>query len=533
MGFAMEVIINMIRFIVILGLLIFVHELGHFLVAKKVGIYVFKFSIGFGKRLFGWKRGGTDYCISAIPFGGYVKMAGQEDMPGAEEKEEELPEDYVNVSEDQKFYNKTVWQRMAVVIAGPAMNFILGLILFTIVYIVGMHVPEYMKKNVVGDVVENSPAWTAGIKTGDEIQYIGDKKITEWKDIVKTVLFNIGNEMDIKIKRDGDIIIKKITPAYYDKNANPGIGVLPYIKATVKDIIPKSPAETAGIHKNDTVIEINGGKVTFTNIMKKIKYAETDQINVALLRNNEKINVMVTPQIIGILKGIEIYEGIISEVDSKKFTNIKPGDKLIKVNETNFTNDDALFSFLNTQLDQQITMTFERSIRAGLKSKTEIITIPVLVERGKRIGVYFDADPTTVLEKYSIKESVIKGTKRTFASVFELFASLYYLAAGKISPKELAGPVGIYKITADFARTGFVMLLSFIAFLSVNLSVINLLPIPVLDGGHVLFLSLEAIIRRPLNEKFVEICQKIGFALLMLLIVYTLWNDIVHRIIGK
>jgi len=529
----MDVFIDMIRFIIILGLLIFVHELGHFLVAKKVGIYVFKFSIGFGKRLLGWKKGGTDYCISAIPFGGYVRMAGQEDMPSGENKIEDKCEDYVDVPEDQKFYNKTVGQRMAVVIAGPAMNFALGLILFIAVYIVGMHVPAYMKKTVVGDVTPNSPAQTAGLQTGDEILSIGETGVNEWRDIVKTVLFNIGTELDIKIKRGDQIVSLKVTPSYYDKNANPGIGVLPYINAQVKDVIPQSPAENAGIKNDDMIVAVNGENVTFTNIMKKIKYAQTDLLNITLMRNNNKMDVLVNPAVIGVIKDIEIYEGLIAEVDSKKFPMLKPGDKLIQIDADKISGDENINELLSGKINQQVKLLFKRTTKSKFKSQSENITVSATVETGKRIGVYFEADPATVLEKYPVHISILKGVKRAFSSVFELFASLYYLALGKISPRELAGPVGIYKITADFARTGFVMLLSFIAFLSVNLSVINLLPIPVLDGGHVIFLSIEGILRRPLNEKFVEICQKIGFALLMLLIVYTLWNDIVHRIIGK
>jgi regulator of sigma E protease len=534
----MELIINLARFIIILGVLIFIHELGHFMVAKKVGIYVFRFSIGFGKKLIGWSKNGTEYCLSLIPFGGYVKMAGQSDLPVTEEDIKDMGDDVdpdmlVDVPENQKFYNKTVAQRLGVVIAGPAMNFLLGLVLFILVYVLGMHVPAYMKQSIIGDVMDKSPAQEAGLKTGDKILKINDSPIAEWKQITRITLFNIGQPVKMTVERGSETFEQQITPAYYNKDANPGIGIMPYLEAKVEGIQESSPAGAAGLQPGDIVTTVNSEPVSYMNIARQIKTSETSVIHLTINRNGQSQNITVNPNVIGYVKGIEFDGNTVVFANSELYPEINAGDNLIAILDKTTTSLDETTSLLTDNIGRGVSLTFERTIGSFFRPKKVTFSEEAYIDSGYRIGAYFTSSDTTVLEKYPLHQAIIKGTSRTFMSVYELFASLYYLAVGRISPRELAGPVGIYKITADFAKSGFVMLLSLVAFLSVNLSIINLLPIPVLDGGHVLFLSLEGIMRRPLNKKFVETCQKIGFALLMCLIGLTLYNDIVHRIFGK
>ncbi|MCB1196388.1 RIP metalloprotease RseP [bacterium] len=530
----MELILNLMRFIIILGILIFIHELGHFVVAKHVGIYVFRFSIGFGKRLIGWKTKETDYCFSLIPFGGYVKMAGQEDVPTSEQDSESDPDYAVQVPEDQKFYNKTVLQRLAVVLAGPLMNFILGLVLFIVVFYVGMHVPAYLKSTVIGDVVDNSPAQASGLQIGDEILSINGKDISEWRQITRVTLFNINEQLDLKIKRNGDIIHAQVTPAYFNERTNPGIGIMPYIQTQVKDVIIGSPAEKKGMLLNDTIVAVNGKKVSFHTVVNEIRFASEPTISIDIIRDgtNKRIENILAEKI-GVIKHLDFYQGVVVGFDPKVFPDLQLNDKILSIDSNFFNSDQDITEYLAARVNQEVVIALQRDTKKLFKKSTFDYIISAKVQQGNKIGVLFEPAQTTVLEKYPLHTAVWKGTQRTFSSGFELFAALYYLALGKISPRELAGPVGIYKITTDFAKSGFVMLLSLIAFLSVNLSIINMLPIPVLDGGHVLFLTIEGIRRKPLNERVVLICQKIGFALLMLLIVYTFYNDIVHRLIGK
>ena len=531
----MELLVNLLRFIIILGILIFIHELGHFMVAKKVGIYVFRFSIGFGKRILGWKRQGTDYCFSLIPFGGYVKMAGQEDVPTDESDEGVADPDLeVEVPEDQKFYNKTVAQRLAVVFAGPFMNFLLGLVLFIVVYFVGIHVPSFMKSTVIGDVLNNSPAETSGLQIGDEIVSIDGNEIHEWRQITKVTLFNIDKELDLKIKRGNEVIHKTVTPAYFNERSNPGIGILPYMRTEVKEIVTGAPAEKSGLEINDIVIAVNGKNVSFNTIVDEIKYSNSRSLTLDVIRDGESKRISsIQTQKIGVIKNLQIYQGRIVGFDPKTFSTLHLNDPLVSIDSTIFQTDEQITDYLTAHINQDVVLAFRHEEKKLFRKVTSEYTILAKVLAGNKIGVVFEPEQATALEKYPLHQAVWKGTKRTFGAGFELFAALYYLISGKISPRELAGPIGIYKITTDFAKSGFVMLLSLIAFLSVNLCVINLLPIPVLDGGHILFLSIEGIRRKPLSDKFMLTCQKIGMALLLLLIVYTFYNDIVHRLIGK
>ncbi len=527
----MEFLVNFIRFMVILGFLIFIHELGHFMVAKKVGIFIYRFSVGFGRKLLGFKIKQTEYWLSMIPFGGYVKMAGQEDMPDSEE-DPDLDSD-IEVPEDQKFYNKSVKERLSVVIAGPAMNFLLGVFLFILIYAVGLQMPVYMKRTVIGDIIKNSPAAKSGLQVGDEIVSVDGKALNQWKDLTRASLFNIDKELTMRINRDGKELDLKVTPSYYDKNANPGIGVLPYIKPIITDVMANSPADSGGLKNNDAIIKVNGKPVTFTNVAETIKYTETKTIKLTVERDGKELVLDIVPEEIGTIKGLDIYNNKIIYVKESLFPKVKIGDEIVSVDTHSFKTTKEMIDYLTTKINSKIIFEMKRPGGKIFQPAIEQITVIADVTKGKQIGVYFSPDPEMITEKYPIHIAILKGTSRAFESAIELFTSLYYLATGKISPKELAGPIGIYKITKDFAKNGFIMLLSLVAFLSVNLSVINLLPIPVLDGGHVFFITIEGIRGKPLNAKIMEVCQKIGFALLMALIVYTFYNDIVHRIIGK
>ncbi|MCD6459774.1 RIP metalloprotease RseP [bacterium] len=529
----MEIVVNLIRFFLILGVLIFIHEAGHFMVAKKVGIYIFRFSIGFGKKLFGFKSKETEYCISAIPFGGYVKMAGQEDVPSGDDEENLDPDTLVDVPENQKFYNKTVWQRFLVVFAGPAMNFILGIVLFIVVFYVGIHVPVYLKNTLIGEVIPNSPAAEADIRVGDTILEINSEPVTQWRQITRKTIFSIGEKLELSIKRGDKIVKTTVVPSYYDKKANPGIGVFPYIKSVVNEVVADNPAQKAGLQPDDVIIGVNNEPVSLTNISRVIRQNKSPKIILNILRGDEKLNINISPNKVGGISGIEFLDNVAVRVDAEKYPSLKPGDKLVKIDDVRVKNIDDINGYIENKINQSVNLSFERAEGNVFIKKVKTISVQANITSCNKIGVYFKADDTTVLERYPIHIACAKGIKRAFVSVGELFTSIYYLIIGRISPRELAGPIGIYKITADFAASGFIMLLSFIGFLSVNLSVINLLPIPVLDGGHVVFLLIEAVRRKPLSDKVMEILQKIGFVLLMALIVYTLYNDIVHRLIGN
>lgn len=352
--------ISIVAVVFVLGLLIFFHELGHFLVAKLLGIGVKTFSLGFGTRLFGVVIGRTEYRISLIPLGGYVKLYGEE------EGDEDLRFD-----EDEDFSKRPPHQRMLVILAGPVFNLILAWILYFFIF---LNVGQEVLSNKVGDVVPDSPAHSVGIKKGDEIVSINGKKVRFWHDIVEIITDTKKYPLSVEVKREDEYLLFKITP------------------------------------KMEKVKNIFGEEIEVPKI--------------GIVASDEWIHVQLTP-----------------------FESLKSA----------FT-------------------------------QTWVIT------------------------------------KLTFEGIVKLIE--------RVIPLEtIGGPIMIAQLVSKQAKAGVWELLTLTALISINLGVLNLLPIPVLDGGHILFCLLEIIIRRPLSPKIMEVAAKIGFAILILLMMFAVYNDIKRMIV--
>ncbi len=348
--------------ILVLGFLIVFHELGHFLVAKRVGVGVLKFSVGFGPTLFGRKIGNTEYVISAIPLGGFVKMVG-------EDPDEELTDNDRKVA----FQTQALWKRLAIVLAGPAANLLLAFLVFSFVFAAfGARVPTEVAK--VGGVTEGMPAAAAGLQAGDVITSINSKPIEKWEQLSEAIRASEGKPVTLNVQRAGSAVQIEVTP-----QAQPDKTIF---------------GETVG-----------------------------------------------TAYLIGVERGMEIQNvGVI------------------------------------TALSMGVSQTV---------SWSEILLTGV----GKMLQ-------------------------------------------GKVSAKEIGGPIQIVKEAGKQARAGWENLLYFMAVISVNLGVLNLLPIPVLDGGHLVFFAFEAVLRRPLDLRHREIAQQFGFVVLVCLMVFAFYNDITRLIQG-
>lgn len=347
--------------VVVLGVLIFVHELGHFLVAKWSGVTVLRFSLGFGPKLIGITRGGTEYRLSLIPLGGYVKMLGE----GAED---EVSEEEVATS----FSAQPVFKRICIVLAGPLSNFILAIFIFALIYAFS-GIPQLTPE--IGSVAANSPAEKAGILAGDKVLSINAKPIKTWDDLSSIIERSGENPLTLEIERDQKIMTFQVTPS---------------------------------------VTEV---KNLFGEPIKRPVMGVTASGKVAI----EKVN--------------PLYAGY--------------------------------YSLLQT----------------WNLSKLFFLTVVKMVE-------------------------------------------------GVISVKTLGGPILIAQMAGQQAQEGFINLINFMALISVNLAVLNLLPIPVLDGGHILFFTLEAIMGRPLSEKKIETAQKIGMIILLVLMLFVFYNDIMRLLPG-
>jgi regulator of sigma E protease len=350
------VLTTIIATVIVLGILVFVHELGHFLLAKKLGVAVLKFSLGFGPKLIGKKIGETEYQIAAFPLGGFVKPLGED--PSEQIKEEDRP---------RSLWAQPIWKRSLIIGAGPVFNFFLAAVLFSGINLFG--IPYYPAK--IGEVSSGLPAEMAGLKKGDVVLSVNGEKVTKWDDLSKIIRNSKGKDLLLEVKRDGEMLEIKVTPK----------------PSTQKDLF------------------------------------------------GEEIPVFVI--------------------------GITPFDEII-------------------------------------------------------------------VEKVGPFVALGKGLSQTWFGIKLTVVSIVKLIQRVIPAKTIGGPILIAQLAGEQAKRGLVSLILFMAILSINLGVINLFPIPILDGGHFLFLGLEAILRRPLSIKKMEIAQQIGLIFIILLMLFAFYNDLIR-----
>ncbi len=445
---------NIFAFVIVLGVLIFFHELGHFLVARLFGVGVEKFSLGFGPRLFGWTAGLTDYRVSAIPLGGYVKMVGDE--PDADIDEEMIP---------YSFTHKNVYKRIMIVAAGPFFNLLLAVIIYTFFF---TFVGTEDIRPVVNYVVAQSPADRNGIRPGDLIVAVDDRLVGAWGDINRLVAKGNGSEVRITVRREGDLFDVSLTPhtkiakdilgddtPYYDA----GFSGLPPLQAFVGEVADGYPAKKAGVQKGDLILSINDRPIDSWNTMKTIiSQCKGEQLVILVDRGGETITLYVVPVLFS-------EENMIGE----------------KVN----------------------------SYRIGISSPG--INIPESLRITIKRGPF---------------QAFVEGLDQTYQITKLTLLSIGKLIKGTVSAKTLGGPIMIAEMAGQQAKAGLTNLVFFIAVLSINLAVLNFLPIPVLDGGHLLFFFIEAVTGRPINKRMREIAQQAGIFILIMLMIFVFYNDI-------
>ena len=420
-------------FIVVLGILVFVHEFGHFVLAKRAGVRVETFSLGFGPRLVGWKKGDTDYRISAVPLGGYVKMTGEDPKEEGADRED-------------SFAKKSISARMKIVLAGPLMNLLLPLFLMPLVYLIGIEQPAYLDEPaVVGWIQPDTPAEKAGFRPGDKIVRIGGEKISSWEKAKILFASNPNQALQVDFLRDGKLLHKEIIPES-SGYAGGYTGLDHERPPLIGGVSPNMPAEKAGLQAGDRIVAINGTPIRYWGEMATIIRAHPNEpLRIDIDRDGKHILVTASP-------------------------------------------------------------TLDSETGSGL------------------LGIAYQEK--TVFKRYGLWKSLQNGLRNVSQSFVLTFYILGKLVTGGLSIKTLGGPILIAKMTGDAARVGLSSLISFVAFLSLQLGILNLLPIPVLDGGHVLFLGLEALLRRPVNIKIREAAQQIGFILLLVFILIISYNDI-------
>lgn len=425
--------LTLLAFAFVIGVLVFVHELGHYLAARRVGVRVLAFSIGFGPRLLGFTRGGTEYKIAAIPLGGFVKMAGET----AEDQRSGAPDE---------FLSKSKWERFQVLIAGPAMNIALAVLVLWGVLMQGADIPAYRDMPpVVGAIEADAPALKAGVQVGDRILRVDDRAVETWDDFLMTVAGKARREVALLVDRGGQRQSLSVVPTAEGKYEIGDIGVLPATHPHIRSVTAGEPADRAGFKADDVILAINGETVSFARQLRElISKHEGRPIAIRFSRNGQTQELTVTP-VQRAPKEFAIGIGI-----SDQLTHVDPG--------------------------------------------------------------VFEA----------LKMSVVQNWEATGL----IFRTLGGLFTGETSPRQLMGPVGIASLSGESAEAGIVPLLGLLASISLNLGLLNLLPIPVLDGGHILILLLEGIARRDFSMRVKERMLFAGFVLLMLLMVTVIYNDL-------
>ena len=445
---------TIVSFVIVIGLLILIHELGHFFVARWTGVGVERFSIGFGPVLLRWKGKETEYCLSVIPMGGYVKMMGEEDNP---------LEGGGGMAYDPKkaFAKKPLWARFLIVFAGPGMNLVLAAVIFAVV-LGTLGRPVWPA--TVGRVTESGPAATAGLRTGDTVVAINGRPITYWEDLERSLSSASGRPLELRVRRDGAEQTVSVTPrmrsvpdpVFREPRETWDIGAGPQLIPQISSVSADSPAKRAGLQAGDVVTAVAGQPVfTPEDLVEAIRSRPGQAFGVTIERDGKVLTLTVTPDAVR-EKGTDGQEREVGR------------------------------------------------IQAGIATKT----------------VRF--------EPYNPLQAAGYGAVKTWDMTVLTVKGLWKLVSRQIDSSNIGGPIQIATEAGRQARDGMASLALFTAIISVNLGVLNLLPVPMLDGGHLLFFIIEAVLGRPLAARKREMAQQVGFVLLMLLMVYALYNDLVR-----
>jgi regulator of sigma E protease len=453
--------IFVISFIVTIGILVTIHEFGHFQVARWCGVRVLRFSIGFGKPLFTKKFGKdqTEFVLAAIPLGGFVKMLDEREI--AAEREENPQATQVNYSQAEltrAFNRQNVWKRITIVVAGPLANLLLAIALYWGLIMQG----EMGLRPIIDKVAPNSLAAQANLQANDEIKSVAGTPIKTWQDARWLLLKQSLENETVQITTVSNNVLRQHTLSFTGIDSDPEIDVLdkigvqqrePKIAAIVGEILPNSAAEKAGLKPNDEIIKVDALAVDdWQTVVKVISTSVNKPLQLTVMREHEKRVIAVTPEA--------------------------------------FTQNNKTIGRIGAGVNQA------------------------------------ELDKSLVTVHYSVLESLQKAVSKTWdTSIFSL-KMFGKMIMGKVSLKSISGPATIAQYAGESANIGLKQFLQFLALVSISIGVLNLLPIPVLDGGHLMYYIAEILKGSPVSQKTMLVGQKIGFSLLGLLMSIAIFNDV-------
>jgi regulator of sigma E protease len=437
----MAILNNIIYFLITIGILVFIHELGHFLAAKLSGMRVERFSIGFPPRAFGKKIGDTDYCVSWIPIGGYVKISGMIDESFDTEFLQKEPQPW-------EFRAKSYPKRIFVITAGVLMNFVLAILIFWGINAVRGRV--LWQTTDVGYVLQKTAAAEAGFKAGDKILAVNGEKVSYWSDLYNLIYVkNLGNDITVDVERDGRpvsiLLPRKSIPEATDEQ----LGLIPkHTAVVIMTVDANRPAAKLGLQPQDTIVALNGTPVFYSN---------------------------------------------------------------------------DVLSIVGSHAGKEVSVEWKRGPQRMSGS--------VIPDADGRIGISINSvyDGPIVRTRYNIFAAFPEGISDFTTSGVSIVKSVWQIVTGKVSiAKSVAGPIRIAQLAASFAEVGVISFINFVALLSMFLAILNILPFPALDGGHLLFLIIEAVFRREIPNRVKIALQQVGFVLLLAFMAFVIYNDIMH-----
>ena len=448
----MDFLFSIIAFIVLVGVLVAIHEYGHFLAAKLCNVKVLRYSIGFGKVLISRKRGldQTEYCLSAIPLGGYVQLL--------DERSEDVPEE----QQHRAFNRQSATKRIFILFAGPLANFLFAIVAYIFMFSSG--IPGTVP--LIGDVEPQSIAWQNNLRTGDQIINVGDREVKTWQGALISMIGEVLDDEIIKLSVIDELnnrkdIVLDVTGRTKELTAPnaifSGLGFQPFqpiINPIIASVAENSPADKAGLKPGDTLLKIDNIEVKgLEQFVELVISRPGKRVDIEIQRNGEAYLA-------------EVNLGVKDDDSTKGFIGI------------------------GTTIDKE------------------------------QINKYL------AVEKYSFPQNFTMAIDQTNEMIVLTLNMFGKMITGQISGKNLSGPVGIAKDAGTVAKRGLIATLSFMAIISISLGILNLLPVPVLDGGQIVFVLVEKIIRRPLPEKIQIVFQQIGVGALLFLMVFALYNDL-------
>ena len=528
-------------FVVLLGVLIFVHELGHFLVAKAVGVRVLKFSLGFGPPVgvgrfrLHWTRGHTEYVVAWIPLGGFVKMLG--------ETGDEADDALARAHPDETLGAKKLWQKLAIVFAGPAMNLAFPVLVFVFMLAVGIQQPDAM----IGSVELSSPAAAAGLQSGDRIATIDGEPVIWWEDVAKALRDRPGESLDIVYERDGES--RKALLAVGERFSQDEFGSVrkfgwaglghPRQRAIVAIPDASAKALAAGLRSGDLVKTVDGVEIEDWHAFETEYALARGNVAVQVDRgepDREEIFDLTLPALgsteaLGIISATVLIASVNEDSPAQR-GGLKTGDLVLSVNGESMGSFAAFSNSVKSSQGATLDLVISRD-----GSFLNLSVTPELVPLqnglpGDQYLVGVLAQGTSLAGSWSRDQelnplaSIPRAVDMTVERTVVMIRGVGKLLTGEVSSKQIAGPIGIAQIAGNALAHGWETYLNVMVLISINLGVLNLLPIPILDGGQALIFSVEGIRRAPLSMRMREIIQQIGLTFLVMLMGLAFWNDL-------